>query len=69
MTKIDSVSKIEMAKALKGIKSVVDNTTYDKIVEIALLNHNKQEVINSVEGLSEEDEFALLTKLMGQHYK
>ena len=57
-------SKIELAKALKGIKAVSSKEKYQQLLESFLDIYGKDELSNAIQGLSEEDEFALLTTLM-----
>lgn len=60
-----SVSKIEFAKRLKGLRDVVSPDQFKQIKE-QLISHPQIDVIdNAIRGLSEEDEFALMCRLMG----
>jgi len=58
------LSKIELSKTLKSIKAVATNEEFEKIFNILVPSKDARKVQDSVNGLSEEDEFALLTKLM-----
>jgi hypothetical protein len=58
------VSKIETAKALKAIKSVVSAEEYKHIQQIIGAGFDLKETERAVAGLGEEDEFALLCRLM-----
>lgn len=58
-------SKIEVAKALKAIKSVSSKSQIEQVVN--LFSESEDDRIyfeRAINGLSEEDEFALLTRLM-----
>lgn len=58
-------SKIEIAKALKAISSVSSKNQIEKIIN--LFSESEDDKIyfeRAIRGLSEEDEFALLTRLM-----
>lgn len=59
------VTKIELAKALRAIKAISTDEQFEKVKQIYIHDEGEESVMNSVNGLSEEDEFALLTKLMG----
>src|SRR5689334_14931958 len=65
---VNIVSKMELAKALKSIRDVApDEETYQKIAAMLLPSDGNEAdaVEKAIEGLSEEDEFALLCRLMG----
>lgn len=57
-------SSIEIAKALRQIRSVVDAPTYEQVFGI-LAAHQPERIGQAVAGLTEEDEFLLLCLLMG----
>lgn len=57
------VTKIELAKPLKVIRAVATNEQFERINKIYILPRSKDSVVSDVDGLSKEDEFALLTKL------
>jgi hypothetical protein len=59
------VTKIELAKALKAIKAVATNEQFEQTKKIYIQPGGEDSVMSAVNGLSEEDEFALLTKLLG----
>lgn len=59
------VTKIELAKALKAIKSVSTEDQFEQIKRIYFEDGLEESVMNAVNGLSEEDEFAMMTKLLG----
>lgn len=59
------VTKIELAKALKAIKAVATNEQFEQTKKIFIQPGGEDSVMSAVNGLSEEDEFALLTKLLG----
>jgi hypothetical protein len=59
------VTKIELAKALKAIKAVATNEQFEQTKAIFIKPGGDDSVMSAVNGLSEEDEFALLTKLLG----
>ncbi len=59
------VTKIELAKALKGIKAVATDEQFEQTKKIYIQPGGEDSVMSAVNGLSEEDEFALLTKLLG----
>jgi hypothetical protein len=59
------VTKIELAKALKAIKAVATNEQFEQTKKIYIQPGGEESVMSAVNGLSEEDEFALLTKLLG----
>jgi hypothetical protein len=58
-------TKIELAKALKAIKAISTNDQFEKVKKIYIQEENEESVLSAINGLSEEDEFAMLTKLMG----
>ncbi|CAM3692961.1 hypothetical protein MUGA111182_03545 [Mucilaginibacter galii] len=58
------VTKIELAKALKAIKAVATEDQFNQTKAIYIQAGGEESVMSSVNGLSEEDEFALLTKLL-----
>lgn len=59
------VTRIELAKALKAIKAVATEEQFEKTKELYIQEGGEESVMSAVNGLSEEDEFAMLTKLMG----
>lgn len=59
------VTKIELAKALKSIKAIATDEQFEKTKQIFIQAGGEDSVMSAVNGLSEEDEFALLTKLLG----
>lgn len=59
------VTKIELAKALKAIKAIATEEQFEQTKKIFIQPGGEDSVMSSVNGLSEEDEFALLTKLLG----
>lgn len=59
------VTRIELAKALKAIKAIATEEQFEKTKKIFIQPGGDDSVISAVNGLSEEDEFALLTKLLG----
>jgi len=59
------VTKIELAKALKAIKAVATEEQFEQTKNIYIQPGGEDSVMSAVNGLSEEDEFALLTKLLG----
>ena len=60
----DQASRIEIAKALRNVKSIATPPQYAEVQAILAAGH-VDHVADSVAGLSEEDEFALLCILMG----
>jgi hypothetical protein len=60
----DPVSKIELAKALKAVQAVATPHQYNRVLAI-LSPDEKVAIERAIAGLSEEDEFALLCRLMG----
>ncbi|MBB4637874.1 hypothetical protein [Longimicrobium terrae] len=63
MSDQDSVSKIELSKALKAVQAVASRSQFDQVLAI-LVPDEDQAVQQAILGLSEEDEFALLCRLM-----
>ncbi|MBX9865296.1 MAG: hypothetical protein K2Y14_00170 [Burkholderiales bacterium] len=59
------VTKIELAKALKSIKGIATEEQFEEVKKIFIQPGGEALVMSAVNGLSEEDEFALLTKLLG----
>lgn len=59
------VTKIELAKALQSIKAISTDEQFEQVKKIYIQPGGEESVLSAVNGLSEEDEFALLTKLMG----
>ena len=57
-------SKMELAKALKQVKALSDPEDYKKISDILCPKDLVEDVEKAISGLSEEDEFILLSKLM-----
>jgi len=66
-TKDIEVSKIELAKALKVVKGVASSDDYERVKAVIIKEGEVKEgeVDDIIKGLSEEDEFALMCKLMG----
>lgn len=59
-------SKMEMAKRLKAVKDIAVSTEdYEAIRQIILASDEVKDVEKAIDGLSEEDEFALTCRLMG----
>ena len=59
------VTRIELAKALKAIKAVATIEQFEETKKLYIQEGGEGSVMSAVNGLSEEDEFAMLTKLMG----
>lgn len=59
------VSRIEFAKRLKAIRDVVSDRHYQAIVALLLSPEQVPAIERAMDGLSEEDEFAVMTRLMG----
>ncbi|MGB3342829.1 MAG: hypothetical protein WBA61_02855 [Aequorivita sp.] len=59
------VTRIELAKALKAIQAISTDEQFEKAKRIYIQEGGEESVMSAVNGLSEEDEFAMLTKLMG----
>ncbi|NQV18296.1 MAG: hypothetical protein HQ534_07135 [Armatimonadetes bacterium] len=59
------VTRIELAKALKAIKAVSTEEQFEQIKKMYIQPDDEDSIMSAVNGLSEEDEFALLTKLLG----
>lgn len=59
------VTKIELAKALKSIKAVATTEQFEETKKLYIQKGGEESVMSAVDGLSEEDEFAMLTKLLG----
>jgi len=60
------VSKIELAKTLKAIRDIVaSDKEYQRIKEILAPQESEAAIEKAIRGLSEEDEFALMCRLMG----
>jgi len=59
------VTRIELAKALKSIKAIATDEQFEKTKKNYIQEGGEDSVMSAVNGLSEEDEFAMLTKLMG----
>jgi hypothetical protein len=61
-------SKIEVAKLLKTLMAVLPEETYQKtksyLMEVCI-DSNEESINSAINGLSEEDEFALMSLLMG----
>lgn len=58
-----ATSKIEIAKALRAVKTVVPTADYERVR--AIIAPEQRDAERVMAGLSEEDEFALLCTLMG----
>lgn len=64
--KFEQVSKIELAKTLKAIRDIVVSAEkYQRIKEILAPQESEAAIEKAIRGLSEEDEFALMCRLMG----
>jgi hypothetical protein len=61
----NNISKIELAKGLKAIRGIVPDEAYERIKRSLVPEEASEEVEKAISGLSEEDEFALLCRLMG----
>lgn len=59
------VTKIELAKALKSIKAIATSEQFEETKKLYIQEGGEESVMSAVNGLSEEDEFAILTKLLG----
>jgi hypothetical protein len=59
------VTRIELAKALKAIKAVATKEQFEATKKLYIQEGGEESVMSAVYGLSEEDEFAILTKLLG----
>jgi hypothetical protein len=59
------VTKIELAKALKSIKAIATAEQFKETKKLYIQEGGEESVMSAVNGLSEEDEFAMLTKLLG----
>ncbi|NLH47737.1 MAG: hypothetical protein GX444_03935 [Myxococcales bacterium] len=62
---ISQSSKMEWAKALKGVRDISTPEQFQKVVEALGIQNEAKEIQTSILGLSEEDEFALMCLLMG----
>lgn len=60
-----SVSKIELAKALKSLRSVVDDSAFQEVSQIISPSGSHGALDKAIRGLAQEDEFILLTKALG----
>lgn len=58
------VTRIELAKALKAIKAVATPEQFEETKKLYIQEGGEEKVMSAVNGLSEEDEFAMLTKLL-----
>ncbi|MBE9233778.1 MAG: hypothetical protein RLZZ203_1725 [Cyanobacteriota bacterium] len=62
------LSKIEIAKLLKTLRAIFPEETYQNIknylIEVCI-DSNEESINSAINGLSEEDEFALISFLMG----
>ncbi len=58
------VTRIELAKALKAIKAVATPEQFEATKQIYIQEGGEESVMSAVNGLSEEYEFAMLTKLL-----
>lgn len=59
------VTRIELAKALKSIKAISTPEQFEATKKLYIQEGGEESVMSAVNGLSEEDEFAMLTKLLG----
>ncbi|MDD1474949.1 hypothetical protein MEO41_27310, partial [Dolichospermum sp. ST_sed4] len=62
------LSKIEIAKLLKTLRAILPDETYQKIKKYLIevcIDSNEETINSAINGLSEEDEFALISLLMG----
>jgi len=59
------VTRIELAKALKSIKAVATPAQFEETKKLYIQEGGEESVMSAVNGLSEEDEFSMLTKLLG----
>lgn len=57
--------KVELAKALLAVRSIATEDAYDKVRAILLAPGTAATVDSAIRGLSQEDEFALMCRLMG----
>ena len=57
--------KLNWQKPCVAIKAISTNDQFEKVKQIYIQEGGEETVMNSVNGLSQEDEFALITKLMG----
>lgn len=61
-----TVSKMELAKALKAVRAVSSSDEeYERVKALIVPRDRSESVGLSVKGLSQEDEFALMCQLMG----
>ncbi|MFZ4863971.1 hypothetical protein ACL9RF_17500 [Sphingobacterium sp. Mn56C] len=59
------VTRIELAKALKSIKAVATHAQFEETKKLYIQEGGEDSIMSAVNGLSEEDEFSMLTKLLG----
>ena len=57
--------KVELAKALLAVKSITPDSVFQKVREILVPTAAQAAVDQALHGLSKEDEFALMCRLMG----
>lgn len=62
---LSSNAKIELAKALLAVRSVASQAEYEQIRSILTTEATADQVDRAVQGLSKEDEFVLMCRLMG----
>lgn len=62
---VEEYQKVETAKALLAIRSVTTPEQFENIRNIVLPGNAAQHLDNAVSGLSKEDEFAMMCKIMG----
>lgn len=59
------VSRIEFAKRLKGLRAVISQDEYESIASLLLPPDQRAAVERAMDGLTQEEEFAVLSHLMG----
>jgi len=64
-TGVSENEKVELAKALLAIRSIASDSDFQKIRDILVPGAAQGAVDQAVRGMSEEDEFALMCRLMG----
>lgn len=57
--------KVELAKALLAVRSIASAADFQKVRDILVPDTARVEVDRTIQGLSKEDEFALMCRLMG----
>lgn len=58
-------SKIEVAKGLKSIKNITPESYFEQVKKLIVPPDAQAEIDRAIKGLAEEDEFALMCRLMG----